>query len=193
VSRPPNRGRVRSRIDRLEPEDEEPTAAEIAREEGTPPRLGVVIAGIAGFVAAVAIGAVPVALPAGLLGLVAIVGGALRRTTGLVTFGFVALFAGVILSGLGGASPEPLLVGTAGAFLAWDAAIQTIDLGGALKQRPDGATRPLLVHVAISAGLTSAAAGGGYAVFRIAAGGRPIASLVFLLVGVLAILAALRV
>jgi len=193
VSRSPGPSPIRTTGSPPETDEEESTAAEVAREKGHPPRLGVAIAGASGFVAAVTVGTAPLALPAGLLGVAAIVGGALRRTPALVTFGFVALFAGVLLAGLAGAAPEPLLVGTAGAFIAWDAATQTIDLGGALLERADDATRPLLVHVAISAGLTSVAAGGGYAVFRIAAGGRPIVSLVLLLLGVLTILAALRV
>jgi hypothetical protein len=174
-------------------EEEEPTAAEVAREEGQPPRLGVALAAVGAFVSVVTTGTVLLALPAGLLGLVAVVGGALRRSTRLVTFGFVSLFTGVVLAGLAGAGPEALLLAVAGAFVAWDAATQAIDLGGALKSRAGAATRPLLVHVSTSAGVSALAAGVGYVAFRLTAGTRPVAALVFMLLGGLLILTALRV
>jgi hypothetical protein len=159
--------------------------------DSSPPRLGVALATVAAFVAASATGAVPIVLPIGLAGLLAVAGGTLRASGRLVTLGFVALLAGVVVAGAFGAGPEPLLIALAGALLAWDVGTQAIDLGASLEGAD--ATRPLLVHAAFSTVVAVTAAGGGYAVFRLASGGRPVAAVVFLLLGALVILVALRV
>jgi len=183
---PPERdaGGVASAEDDAAPEGVDPW------ERDRPPRVGVAIATAAALVSALALAAVPAALPAGLVGVLAIGAGTARSSGRAVTIGLTALVVGVGIAGLLGAGPEPLLVAGAGALVAWDAGVQAVDLGETLMGAE--ASRPLVVHVAVSTGVASGAAGAGYAVFRLAAGQRPFASLVLMLVGALVILAALR-
>jgi len=128
-----------------------------------------------------------VALP----GVALVGGGALRGSTRLVSLGGLALTGGVVLAGLAGGGPEALLLGALGALLAWDVAEHGIGIGEHLGREARTA-RVELVHAAVTLLIGAVAAGVGYAVYRGIAGGQPMAALVFLLVGVVAAVAALR-
>lgn len=127
----------------------------------------------------------------GVLGLVLLAGGAFRGSRRAVTIGALAAFAGVTVAGTMGAGPEPMLIGTAAAVLAWDFGEQAINLGEQLGQR--ARTRNAeLVHAANSTLVAVAGIAVGYGLFLVAAGGQPMTALVVLLAAGLLIAAALR-
>lgn len=157
-----------------------------------PPRLGVALASLAAAVVAAALGLASAsagATAAAALLLVAVgtlVGS--RRALGL---GSVALVAAVLLAGFGGAGPGPLLVGGLGAALAWDLGEHAIGLGEQLGRETD-ATRNLATHAAASVAVGAVACAVAFGVYVSAAGGQPVVALVFLLVGAVALVSAVR-
>lgn len=103
----------------------------------------------------------------------------LRRRVAAV-FGALALVAGVLLSGVHGAPSWTLLVGVAGAIIAWDAAETALSLGRQLDARAHTA-RLEAVHLIGSLVAGAAAAGAGYVIYRVATGGQPVTALLLLL------------
>ena len=108
-----------------------------------------------------------------------------------VTIGAFVVFAGVVLAGVREAPPEGLLVGTAAVVLAWDLGENAIGLGEQLG-RAARTRRAEITHAALATLVGVVAVALGYAVFRLATGGQPLAALVFLLAAAIALLEALR-
>lgn len=156
-----------------------------------PSRLGIGLTGLFAVVSLLATAVAPVVLLSNLLGVCLVLAGTVRGTGSLVTVGAVCLVIGVLLAGLAGAGPEPLLIATAATVLAWDAGTQAIDLGRTLGRTAD-TTRALVVHVAASTITAAVIAGLGYAVYRVVGRGQPATALVLLLFGALVLGATFR-
>jgi hypothetical protein len=133
----------------------------------------------------------PGALAPAALGVLLVGLGLFRVSRRLVTLGGAALFAGVVLAGVQGAPPESILLGALGSVLAWDVAEHAIGVGEHLGREAD-TTRIELVHAATSLLVGVFGAGVCYATFLVAAGGQPVSALVLLLLGAVALVAALR-
>jgi hypothetical protein len=164
--------------------DAEPTAA--------PPRLSVVAAvGLGGTAAAFLVAGSLLAGAVGLLA-VALLGASLssvsRRLCSVAGGVFVLA---VLAAGATAAPAAPVVGGAVLAVAAWDVADHGIGLAEQVGREARTA-RNELVHAAASLGLTSAAGAVAFGVYLGAAGGQPAAALVFLLVGGVTLLAALR-
>ena len=131
------------------------------------------------------------ALAVGALSLLLLAGGLYAPSRGAVTLAAACLLLAILLAGARGAAPEALLVASLGAVLAWDIGEFAVGVGEQLGRDAD-TSRLELVHAAVTLLIGAVAAGVGYAVYRGIAGGQPMAALVFLLVGVVAAVAALR-
>jgi len=170
---------------------DEPTPEE--RLDRRPPTLAPVLATLAAglSVTALGVGGAPLALAAGGVGLVAVAVGAARPIPRLLTVGTGALVVAVAAAGVFGASPESLVVATLCALLAWDYGQFGVEVGQQVGR--DAETRRLvLTHAATSLLVGVAAITVAYGVFWGASGGQPVTALVFLLLGVVALVAALR-
>jgi hypothetical protein len=145
--------------------------------------------------AAVGLGGVGLASAAGLpfaaVGLVGTAVGLFGASRAWLARGGTLAVAGVLVAGARGAAPEPLLVGLLGAVLAWDVGEHGLGLGEQLGREADTA-RVEVVHAAASLAVGAGATVVGYGTFLAASGGQPVAALVFLLVGVVGLAAALR-
>lgn len=164
------------------------TAIEI---DHRPTRLGIGLSVLFAIVTVLSVAVVPLSLVPGLFGLLLLVFGTARGTGSFVTLGACGLAIALLVAGLGGAGPVPLLVATAGTVLAWDAGTQAIDLGRMLGRDAD-TSRALVVHVAASTIIAATIAGLGYAIYRVVSGGQPVTALVLLLFGALVLVAAFR-
>lgn len=156
-----------------------------------PSRLGRSIAILAGVLAVVPLFVVGGALVAGALGVAVLAVGLVRGSRLAVSAGAVGLLVGVLLAGVLGAAPEPLVFSTAATVVAWDVAENAVGLGEQLGRGAD-TRRAELVHAAGSAALAAGTAGLGYAAFRAVAGPQPVAALVLLLFAGVVLTAALR-
>ena len=170
-----------------------------------PPRLSGTIALLAGVVSLLgaAVGGFAAGLPgtmqtallaSGALGVAFLGAGAFRGVRRHVTYGGLGLLLAVLIAGVGApglAPPAPLLLGFVGAVLSWDVAEHGIGVGEQLGRETDTA-RIIAVHAAITLLVGALGAGLGYGFFVAAAGGQPISALVLLLVGALALVAAVR-
>lgn len=148
-----------------------------------PTRLSASLATVLATVSLLAVGTTggsAFALAAGGLPLLGL--GAFRGYPRAITLGATLLVAGVIFGGIAGAGPESLLVGVVAAVVAWDVGHYGITLGEQLG-REARTSRVETVHLAGSLAVGAVTAGVGYGAFVTAAGGLPVASLVFLLVG----------
>lgn len=125
---------------------------------------------------------------AGLLALAAGLGIASQRVVG---FGGTLLLVGVLTGGYTGASPEPLLVAGLTGVLAFDAATNALGIGKQLG-RESSTMRAELVHSAASLGFGAAATVVGYGVYAAAGGGQPLAALLLLAGGAVALVTGLR-
>ena len=157
----------------------------------SPPRLSEGLALGAGAVGALALVVSPPAFGPGVLGVIAVGVGLLRRSRAAVTLGAAGVFCGVLLAGLTGVPPELLLCSTASAVVAWDVATFAIDLGAELGRAAE--TRRLeLVHAGASAGARArCGAVVGAVVYRLVGGGPALAP-VALLCGAVVLAVALR-
>ncbi|WP_049947787.1 DUF7519 family protein [Candidatus Halobonum tyrrellensis] len=124
-------------------------------------------------------------------GFVLVLAGLLRPSGRLLGYGAAGQVLAVLLAGVSGAGPGPLLVGGVGAALAWDLGDHALGLGEQLGRETD-ATRNVAVHAAASVAVGSVSAAVAFGVYTAAAGGQPLVALVFLLVGVVALASALR-
>ena len=159
----------------------------------TPPRVGVALASLAAAVATAALGLVsPAGGGAAAVGLLLVVAGTLVGSRRVLGLGSVALVAGLLLAGgVAGAGAGPLLLGGLGAALAWDLGEHAIGLGEQLGRETD-ATRNLATHAAASVAVGAVAAAVTFGVYVSAAGGQPVVALVFLLLGAVALVSAVR-
>lgn len=158
----------------------------------SPSAFGRALALVAGVLAlaAAALGAV-LAIPLGALGLLALAVGVTRSARTWVSVGAGGLFLGVAVAGVEGAPPEPLLVGAVGAVVAYDAGTNAVEVGRQLG-RAASTGRAEAVHAAASLLVGALAVAVGYGVYRAATGGQPVTALALLLLGVVALVSALR-
>ena len=149
------------------------------------------LVGAVAVVGAVALVASANALVFGLLGTLLLAGGTATGSGRVVSLGVVAALGGVVVAALTGVGVVFVVVATACALVAWDAALQALALGETVGRAADS-RRALSVHVAVAGGVASVAAGVGYAVYLVGGGGRPVGALVLLLAGAVLLAAALR-
>jgi hypothetical protein len=160
--------------------------------DARPPTVAVVASLAAAGVAATA---ALVASPVGgaLLGVAALgfLGGALRGSTRVLTWGAAVGVAGLATAGYRGAPAEALLVAAVGLAVAWDVADHGVGLGEQVG-RGARARRNVAVHAGSSLLVGALAAGLVYAVSLAVGGGQPVAALALLLAGGIALISALR-
>ena len=142
-------------------------------------------------VATVGLLGVPVGTLVAVAGVPFLLYGVLRGSRRGVSLGAFAVFGGVVLAGIVGAPPGPLLVGTAATVIAWDLGEQAINVGEQLG-REARTVRGELVHAASGTVVGGLAIAAGYGVFALATGGQPLAALVLLLVAAIALVEAVR-
>lgn len=158
--------------------------------ERTPPPSVRWVALAAALVAAGASGlASALALGVAAIGVVVLAAGVVRGVGAGASIGGALLGVAGLLAGVRGASPLLVVGSVLAAVVAWDAATSAVDLGRQVGSEAD-ARRALGVHVGATAGVGLLVAGASYGLFRVAAGGQPVAALVLLLAAaVLAVLA----
>lgn len=110
---------------------------------------------------------------------------------GPMDIGAVVMFGGVVLTGVGGGTPAPLLAAMVGTVVTWDAAENAISVGEQLG-REARTRRVLLVHVAESTLVGVAGATVGLGVYRLAGGGKPFSAVATLLLGAVLVTWAMR-
>jgi hypothetical protein len=128
---------------------------------------------------------------AALVGVVVLGTGLLAASQRIVSIAGALLVVGVLYAGYNGGSPEPLLIGALTGVLAWDAASNAIAIGTQLG-RETSTARAETVHTAASLAVGSLSVVVGYAVFAAAAGSQPLAALLLLAGGAVALVSALR-
>lgn len=164
------------------------TGSELDRR---PSRTGTALALLAAVVVVAAL------TPAGAGQLVAVTGlvafaAALRRGSAvLLGAGGTGLFAGVLLGGVAGAPPEPMLVAAAGTVVAWDVGENALTLGDQLG-RAARTERAELVHAAGSTAVAAVGAALAYLAFVGVDRGQPSMALVLLLLGAVLLATTLR-
>lgn len=163
--------------------------SEITRE---PSRFGIAVA--VGF-ALLAIAVTAIVAPTGAavsgIGLVVLLAGLVLASRRLVTNGGAFLLLGVLYAGYTGAAPLLVLVGALMGVLAWDAGSNAISVGEQLGKE-SSTMRAEVVHVTASFLVGTLAVAVGYAVYVAAAGGQPVAAVLLLVVGAVALVNALR-
>jgi hypothetical protein len=165
---------------------------DVTEIQRSPPPLGSSVALVSATVGllATALASVGAAGPSA-LGVLLVVLGLSRASRRLVTLGGVALFVGVLVAGVRGGGPELLLVAALGTVLAWDVGEHAIGIGEQLGRDADS-SRAVLVHAATTLLVGAFGAAVCYAAFLVVGGGQPVSALVFLLLGAVALVAALR-
>ncbi|ELZ59400.1 hypothetical protein C467_03971 [Halorubrum hochstenium ATCC 700873] len=160
--------------------------------DARPPTAAVVASLAAAGVAATA-GAVASPIGGALLGVAALafLGGGLRGSTRVLTWGATVGVVGLGVAGYRGAPPESLLVAAVGLAVAWDVADHGVGLGEQVG-RGARARRNVAVHAGTSLLVGSVAAGLVYGVSLAVGGGQPVAALALLLAGGIALISALR-
>lgn len=156
----------------------------------SPARLSAVMAIGFAVLAALTLPSIVLVL-SGLFGALLVGVGAMRGAGRIVGYGTALLVGGVLVAGSQGAPPEPLVLRTLLALLAWDAGRYGITIGEQLGRAAD--TRRIeLAHSAFAAAVGAAGAGLGYAAYRVMAGGRPVAAVFLLLFGAVVLVVTLR-
>ena len=124
-------------------------------------------------------------------GLLALAVGLTVASQRVIGVGGTLLLVGVLAGGYTGAPPEPLLVSALTGVLAFDAATNTLSIGTQLG-RESSTMGAELVHSAASLGFGATATVLGYGVFAAAGGGQPLAALLLLAGGAVALVTGLR-
>lgn len=157
-----------------------------------PPTLAIVVSTLVALSAAVALTAAAVeAAPIGFLGVVFVVAGVTLVSRRLLTYGAILQALGIAFAGFVGGGVEALVVAAVATGIAWDVGDHGLSLG-VYVGRDARSRRNLLVHAAGSTLVGCLVAGIGYGTFLSAAGGQPIAALVFLLTGAIVLASAFR-
>lgn len=158
----------------------------------SPATLSAWLATGAALVALLALGlSAPVAVAPGAVGLVVVAAGAFVGSRRVLLLGSLVLLCGVFVAGAEGGGAIPLLVGTLGAVLSWDVGENGIGLGAQLGREAD-TRRAELAHATSSFVVGVVAVALGYGAYVASVGGQPITALVFLLVGIVVLVSALR-
>lgn len=126
-----------------------------------------------------------------LLGVVLVAFGATVGERWAVTAGSFVCFGGVLVAGLAGAPPAPIVAGTVAAVAAWDLGENAINLGEHVG-RNTPTRRAELAHATATTGVGVVAATGGYLVYNSLTGSPASVAVILLLVGGVALVAALR-
>lgn len=140
--------------------------------------------GLSGFYSWIALGVGAVALVVVALGLV-------RGSHRAVTVGGFGLLLGTIVAGVQNAPVVPLLGGLTATVLAWDIGHSAISVGRQLG-RSATTIRIEAVHIGTSLTVGVTTIGVGYGIFRIGSADQPLATLVFLLIGAVLLVAVLE-
>lgn len=135
--------------------------------------------------------AAPTAAAASLAGLALLGAGLAAASRRLVTVAGAVLVGGVLYAGYLGAAPEPLLVAALLGVLAWDVASNAVSVGNQLG-RETRARRAETVHAAGSFLVGAFSVVVGYGAYVAAGGGQPLAALLFLVVGAVALVYGFR-
>lgn len=135
--------------------------------------------------------AAPTAATASLAGLALLGAGLVTVSRRLVTVAGAMLVGGVFYAGYLGAAPEPLLVGALLGVLAWDVASNAISVGTQLG-RETRTRRAETVHAAGSFVVGGFSVLVGYGAYVAAGGGQPLAALLFLVIGAVALVNGFR-
>jgi hypothetical protein len=126
----------------------------------------------------------------GLVGTLALWAATVEGRRGLVDGGGAGLLLATVVAGP--AAPVPVtLACTVGSVVAWDLATNAVELGEQVGREPDTA-RAEFTHAMATTGVGVVLAGVAYGVYTVGAGGRPAGAVIALLVGVLALLSAMR-
>ena len=142
-----------------------------------------------GVVGAVALAPAPVSLVVTLVGLGLLAAGTARAARTVVTVGGVVALAGVVVAGLEGLQPGLVLVATAGVVVSWSTGHHVVGLARQLG-RDAVVVRSIAVHVGTVTVATLVAGGVALASFLAVGEGVPRAAAVFVLAGVVLLLAA---
>ncbi|WP_135820228.1 DUF7519 family protein [Halostella litorea] len=131
------------------------------------------------------------AAPFGALAMVAAAGTTFRGWRRAATLTGVFLFLGAMVSGVLGAPTVVVVAGVGGSVVAWDLLDNAVSLGEQLGREAD-TSRAELVHAAGSVSVGAVVSLCSYGLYQVAGGGRPLAALVFLLLGAVALTSVLR-
>lgn len=156
-----------------------------------PSGTGTALALLAAVVVVAALTPAGAGLPIAAGGLVVLAVALYRASPALLGGGATLQFVGVLVGGLAGAPPEPVLVAAAGTVVAWDVGEHALVLGDQLG-RTARTDRAELVHAAASASVAAVGAGLAYLAFVGVDRGQPTLALVLLLLGGVILAAALR-
>lgn len=135
--------------------------------------------------------AAPAAAAASLAGMALLGAGLATVSRRLVTLAGAILVGSVLYAGYLGAAPEPLLVGALLGVLAWDVASNAISIGNQLGQE-SRTRRAETVHAASSLVVGAFSVVVGYGTYVAAGGGQPLAALLFLVMGAVALVSGFR-
>lgn len=167
----------------------EPEAASVL--DRRPSRTGSALSVLAAVVVVAALTPAGAGQLVAAVGLVGLGAGLARPSAMLLGAGATVLFAGVLVAGVLGAPPEPVLVAAAGTVVAWDVGENALALGEQLG-RAARTDRAELVHAAGSAGVAAVGAALAYLAFVGVDPGQPSLALVLLLFGAVLLATALR-
>ncbi len=156
-----------------------------------PTRLGRRLALVAAVTVTLLVGTTSVpAVGLGVVGVVTLWGATLGGRRGLVDLGGLMLLLATVIAGT--TAPVPVtLVCAVGSVVAWDVATNAVELGEQMGREAD-TTRAEVTHALATTGVGAGLAGASYGVYLAGAGGQPVGAVIVLLVGVLALLSALR-
>lgn len=135
--------------------------------------------------------AAPLAAVAALAGTVVLGVGLVVASRRFVTVGGAVVLVGVLYAGYLGAPPEPLLVGALFGVLSWDVGGNAVSVGNQLG-RESPTTRAETVHAAASLAVGAFSVIIGYGVYVAAGGGQPLAALLFLVIGTVALVSGFK-
>lgn len=154
------------------------------RFDETPSRVGLAVTMFPAALAVAAAATTPGGLVVSAIGAVVVVGGVGTGSRTVVTVGTIALFGGVLLAGVGGASILQVCLGAAAAIVAWDAGTNALGVAGQLGA--DAATtRLLIVHTFATSIVALAISVGALAIYWLSRGGEPTTAVALLLLATL--------
>lgn len=157
-----------------------------------PTRAGTVMAlSTAGIATLALVFTTATAAVGGLVATVVLVAGLRRGSRRLLDAAGGVFFLALLVAGVGGAGAEALLLAAVASMLTWDVAENALSVGEHLG-RETAATRLEVVHAATTLLVLVVGVGVVYALWSVASGGQPIAAVVLLLVGAVALVAAVR-
>jgi hypothetical protein len=157
-----------------------------------PSPLGGSVSTVAATLATLAVAtASPTAAGVAAVGVVLFAAALVRGSRRFVAGGAALLGVAVLYAGVVGSGVSALVVALWLGVVAWDVGEHAIGVGEQLGRGADS-RRVELVHLAGSTFVGALGTAVGYGAYRASTGGQPVVALVFLLLGVVALVAALR-